>query len=92
MAQAQFLHIGLNFSGVTKVAELIPVFNQALDWVRYAPNCWIVWTTSSPEQWYERLRLHLTANDHMFIAALDLQRGYYGWLPQEVWDWLSNAR
>lgn len=89
---AQFLHIGISFSGVAKVAELIPVFDKALDWVQYAPNCWIVWTTSSTEQWYVRLKPHLTDNDHMFISALDLQQEYAGWLPKEVWAWLSKDR
>ena len=88
----RFLHIGINFSGVAKVAELIPVFNKALDWVRYAPNCWIVWTTSTTEQWHARLKPHLTDKDHMFIVALDLSQEYSGWLPQEVWDWLSKDR
>jgi len=89
---AQFLHIGLNFAEATKVEELIPVFDKALDWVRYAPNCWIVWTTSSHEQWYARLKPHLTDRDHLFISTLDLQHGYSGWLPQVVWDWLSKNR
>ena len=92
MARGQFLHIGFGFDGPPKVVELIPVFNRALDWVRYAPSCWIVWTTSSPEQWYERLKPHLTAKDHVFIVPLDLGKGYFGWLSQEVWDWLSKQR
>ncbi len=89
---ARFLHITFNFAGAPKIDELTPAFNLALDWLRYAPNCWVVWTSSSPEQWYERLRPYLTNNDHMFISTLDLRQGYYGWLPQWAWDWLSKAR
>jgi hypothetical protein len=88
----QFLHIGIKFAGATKVSELIPVFDKALDWVRYAPNCWMVWTTSSHEVWYARLKPHLSDSDHLFIATLDLRQGYYGWLPQVIWDWLSKDR
>lgn len=89
---AQFLHITFSFSGAAKVNELVPAFNKALDWARYAPNCWIVWTTSSAEEWYTRLKPNLTDDDLMFISALDLHQPYSGWLPQWVWDWLSRER
>lgn len=88
---AQFVHISFSFGGATKIDELLPAFNQALDWVRHAPNCWIVRTSSSAEKWHARLKPHLTDEDHMFIATLDL-RDYSGWLPQFVWDWLHKKR
>ena len=88
---AQYVHISFNFSGPTKIDELLPAFNNALDWVRYAPNCWIVWTTSSAEKWYDRLKPHLSDNDHMFIAPLNL-REYAGWLPKATWDWITKER
>lgn len=88
---AQFIHISFNFDGVTKIEELLPAFDQALDWLRYAPNCWIVWTSSSAEKWYARLKPHLTGNDHMLIVTLNIQ-DYSGWLPQWVWDWLTKKR
>ena len=87
----QYVHISFNFAGVPKIEELLPAFNHALDWVRYAPNCWIVWTTSSAGKWYERLKPHLTDNDHMLIVTLNLQE-YSGWLPQWVWDWITKER
>lgn len=92
MRAAQFLHIGINFKSGTKVDELVPAFNKALDWLRYSPNCWVVWTTSSPEQWYARLKPHLSEEDQMFIAALDLNKGYYGWLTKDMWDWFTKDR
>ncbi len=88
---AQYVHISFNFDGATKINELLPTFNHALDWVRYAPNCWIVWTTSSAEKWYDRLKPHLTDNDHMLIVTLNLQ-DYSGWLPKWVLDWISEKR
>lgn len=88
---AKFVHISFSFRGAPKIEELLPAFNQALDWVRYAPNCWIVWTTSSTEKWFARLKPHLTDDDHMLIATLDLQ-DYNGWLPQWVWDWITKER
>jgi len=87
----RFLHIGFKWEGDSKVAELKPIFDKAKDWYRYAPNCWIVWTTSEPQKWFERLKPHLGPNDNMFICALDASvRG--GWMPKSAWDWLAKTR
>ena len=48
----KFMHISFNFeSRPAKTSELESIFNLALDWVRYAPNCWIVWTSSDAARW-----------------------------------------
>ncbi len=86
-----FLHIGFAFRGRPKVGELEPVFGKAIDWVRYAPNCWIVYTTSSPRLWMARLRPFLSAGDQVFIVRLDLETRS-GWLPKWVWEWLKTPR
>lgn len=89
---SQFIHIGLNFSGESnRSAELKPVFDRALDWIRYAPNCWIVWTSSDPEKWYERLKPHLKEGEHIFIVKLDISQRQ-GWLPKSTWDWINKDR
>ena len=50
-----YLHIGLAFQDAPKVEELEPVFNKALDWLRYAPTCWVVRTSAAPRTWLLRL-------------------------------------
>jgi len=87
----KFLHIAFLWREVPKVHELEPVFNNALDWLRYAPNCWIVWTTTDASGWYERLRLHMSTNDSVLICELNLQNKY-GWMAQWIWDWLEKPR
>lgn len=87
----QFLHIAFNFRDQPKIDELRPTFDKALDWVRYAPNCWIVWTSSSPAKWYARLKPHLEEGDHVFVCAVDLDERA-GWLPKLVWDWIRKPR
>lgn len=47
MAEGRYLHFGFKFKGPPKIKELEPLFNLASDWLRYAPNCWIVWTKNS---------------------------------------------
>lgn len=87
--QKQFLHISFSWSGKTKIDELLPKFDLALDWVRYAPNCWIVYTTSNADKWYGRLSAYLGKGDHMLICRLDVSEKQ-GWLPSWIWDWLNN--
>ena len=81
----RFLHIAFNWESKPKIGELKPAFNKAHDWARYAPNCWIVWTSASPEAWYERLKPYLDGKDHVFISELNT-RNSQGWLPKWIWD------
>jgi len=87
----QYIHISFNWSGKTKAKELEPTFNSALDWIRYAPNCWIVWTSSDADKWFSRLKPHLGPQDNMLICQIDPD-DCQGWLEQWVWDWLNKKR
>jgi len=87
----RYLHVGFNWAGEAKITELKPIFDKAIDWVRYSPNCWIIWTSSEPEKWYERLKPQLGSGDHLFICAIDLSERQ-GWLPKTIWDWIKKER
>ncbi len=91
MAQGRFLHIAFNFDGPPLVKELEPTFNLAVDWVRYAPNCWIVYTTSTPMQWHQRLKPKVKPKDQFLIVEIN-SRERYGWLQPWIWEWLSKQR
>jgi len=89
---AKYLHIGLNFEGrPPKEEELEAIFNKALDWVRYAPNCWIVYTSSSPQRWYERIKPKLHPDDGILIFEIN-KDSRTGFEQQFVWDWLDKDR
>jgi hypothetical protein len=88
----RFMHIAFKFSdGNPKISELKPVFDKAVDWFRYASNCWIVWTSSSAEEWYKRLKPHLTDKDRVFIVAIDPEERQ-GWMSPSFWDWINKKR
>jgi hypothetical protein len=89
---AKFLHVGFSFDGEIKIDQLKPIFDTALDWYRYAPNCWIVWSTKTPEQWYEVLKPHLVeGKDTVLICELNMD-SRYGALKKGGWDWLQKPR
>ena len=89
--KGQFLHVGFKWVGPPKTAELKPVFSKAVDWVRYAPNCWILYTTSSARVWKERVKPHLGDEDSVLIVKLDPSERN-GLLPRWVWDWFKKPR
>lgn len=68
------------------------VLNRAKDWIRYAPNCWILYTSSDASTWYKRLSKISGIKKHtFFICELNItNRG--GWLPKGVWDWIKQDR
>ena len=86
-----FLHIGFHWVSPPDVKKLEATFNAALDWVRYAPNCWIVWTSSDPNKWAERLKPFLMGKDRVFICKLDITV-HQGYLQKWIWDWINKSR
>jgi hypothetical protein len=92
----KFFHIGINY-GVREpnLAELAPVFNKALDWIRYASNCWVVYTSSELGVWYQRLKPVLHDDDSLFICEIAMygdgnSMAITGYLPMFVWEWFRK--
>jgi hypothetical protein len=82
----------MNFkSGKIPEDALATLFSTALDWTRYAPNCWILWSTTSPEEWYKFIKKEIAESDHFFIVELDISKRQ-GWLPKAVWNWIKTER
>jgi hypothetical protein len=92
---ARFLHVGFNTANaLSKATELEGVFDAALDWIRYAPNCWILRTTTDSDTWAARLKPHLGENDMIFICELDMSNRdkYSGWLQEWMWPRLQSPK
>lgn len=84
------LHVGIALDTERKARELDDIFNKAKDWIRYAPNCWLVYTNSDPAKWYGRLKAHLS-DEPFLIVEVDLNNRQ-GYLPKEAWDWIKKQR
>lgn len=91
--RARFVHVSFYWSrGTPKTTELEdPVFSVAIDWIRYNSNCWILYTTTGPEWWYERIRHYMNTSDRVFICEISVSETA-GWQEQWIWDWLSKPR
>ena len=65
-----------------------PVLNKAVDWLRFAPNNWLVWTSTSPDRWYLRLKPILKSGDTLLICEVDMSRRS-GNMPRSFWDFVK---
>jgi len=87
----KFLHISFGLQTIHKIKKLEPIFAEADDWIRYLPNCWIIWTTGDSTYWYNRLAPYLAAEDRLFICEINLTNRQ-GWLDQWIWEWMDKSR
>ncbi len=93
MDDAKYLHVAFRrvFGGPSK-EELEKTFNQALDWLRYAPNCWILYTRRTPQQWYAALQPLLEDKPSSILIVEVNPAVRSGTMPKMVWDWLKKKR
>jgi hypothetical protein len=95
MAEARYLIFAFTWSGPSKIDEIKPLFDKALDWFRYAPNGWILWTNTDVNEWFKRIQPYLGPNDHLLIVEADFSEAgktYTGWQQKWVWDWVQKHR
>ena len=59
-----------------------------VSWWHFLGSTWLVDTSLSAEGIWARLAPHVDKNDFMLVAGIT--RDYYGWLPQEAWDWINS--
>lgn len=90
MAEKKLYSITLNFKGrKPNYTALKEAFDTAVNWYRYAPNCWVVWSTKTPEKWAALLRKKAHKNDSIFICEIN-ESNHQGWMPKSFWDWLNK--
>lgn len=75
----------VTYDGVKKKMD------HALDWYRIKEDIWIVYSTSDPEKWYERLGPLVKESGNLFVCQLDVSNRQ-GWMPKEFWKWLKKSR
>lgn len=82
-----FLHISFDIHSDINRDNLKKQFDTALDWIQYIPNCWIVRTEKTAQEWSDMIKPLTGAEDSWFVCRLDLSERQ-GWLPKWVWDWI----
>jgi hypothetical protein len=89
----KFLHLAVSPIDPGQQALIEEQLNRAGDWLRYLPNCWLIYTSRPAKVWYSRLSSieGLKNSSNFFICEVDLHnRG--GWLKKTVWEWINKDR
>jgi hypothetical protein len=89
MADRRFITVIFEFNGEPNYSDLNPIFDRALDWVRFTPNSWLLWTSSTPNQWYSRLKSQLREGDRFFICEVNMEQRS-GWMQRSFWDFIKS--
>lgn len=61
---------------------------QKKAWMHFFQSAWLINTDETPEQACARLKNHIAKDD--FILVIEVTKNYFGWLPQEAWDWFKD--
>lgn len=70
--------------------ELLNELMQFPDWWHYLDYTWLIATTETADELYNRLAEHLHDTDFIVILEIRGDFTYQGWLPQGAWDWISQ--
>jgi hypothetical protein len=89
MADARYYQITAYGYPSDKKDRIEKVIDSALDWYQFDTNCFIVWSSKTPEQWYRRLKPLLGSDGNVLIVGID-QDVSQGWMSQDFWDWLKK--
>lgn len=73
---------GRDYSGLYQAIKKSP------RWWHYLESTWIVQTTETPNQIWDRLSSHIDAGD--FLLIIEVRNNAQGWLPKEAWDWINS--
>ncbi|GJL85792.1 MAG: hypothetical protein DHS20C02_15670 [Micavibrio sp.] len=57
-------------------------------WWHYLDSTWIVKSSYSAPEIFEKLKPHIDKNDTVLV--IEITSEYSGWLPQKAWDWLRE--
>ena len=93
----RLLHVGFHNFEMTEeiISALANTFNAATGWIRYTPNCWVLWTTGSIEDWHKRIAATPGLPQNYGALILTVLEGsqYRGGMTYDwVWKWLREKQ
>jgi hypothetical protein len=88
-----YYHVGFTLPAEVPAQAVQDAIEQkCIDWLRYATNCYVVWTNVEAATLAGSiLSVPGMSHTYFFIIKLDMSDGF-GWLPQWIWEWLNRDR
>lgn len=65
--------------------------DQALDWFKYSPGHYLVYTAKRTNGWYQILESCFSPGGNLFIISVD-PNVIRGWMPKSLWTWIKDVR
>ena len=88
----KFLHLAINPVDSDYQDLVEEALNRATDWIRYLPNCYLIYTGQPAKVWYQRLcDIDTTKDRNFFICEVDLTNRA-GWMKTSAWKWINKDR
>ncbi|WP_331345239.1 hypothetical protein [Cellvibrio sp. UBA7661] len=69
-------------------AALYEELKNSPSWWHYLDSTWLIATSETSTQLFERIRKHTDNNDLFFV--IKVTNDYSGWLPDEAWKWMRE--
>jgi len=92
MRDPRFIHIGYTMApGIDIDAVDKAVESEVLDWLRYAPCCYLAWTASNTEMVCRAVVRVVGLASSVFVTAVSYNDAF-GSLPPWAWEWLRRDR
>jgi hypothetical protein len=88
---ASFYHIYISARDGVSLDDIKKKMDLAVDWFRYDHKNWIVYTTSNAKKWYSRLKPFVDPGGRVLIFRLD-PADHWGFMSDELWEWLKERR
>jgi len=73
---------GRDYIGLTEQLQHSP------RWWHYLRSTWLIATSESPSELYNRLAAHLDRGDSILI--IEAGSHMQGWLPKDAWEWIHK--
>ena len=83
----ELLHVTLVSNPEATEEEIKAKMDLAIDWFKYADNCWLLWTVRDIAAWKERLSPLFRPNGKVLICKINASE-CDGFIAKDCWKWL----
>lgn len=73
---------GRDYSGLYKAIK------ASQKWWHYLDSTWLIVTSETAEEIWNRLASHIDKNDYLLI--IEVKNNVQGWLPKDAWNWIRE--
>lgn len=88
---ADLFHVFIRPNPDVTTAQVEKQLDPALDWLKYADGCYLVFSSRDIDTLNARLKPLADNGGNLLILDIDPYQ-YKGWMPKNVWPWLKEKK